>query len=741
MPLSFGEFALGALGLAAFGGALAYGAVGTRAWLLAGWTGAPARLAEAVLWLFGVISVSTLLGTVGLLEPLPLLVGAVTVGIGLGRWARARVSRWPGGSLPAPSVHPLAAAAAFLAVAGVFAAWAIPAAQSFSAGIDGADSVWYHLPQAARFAQSASIWDLHFTDPYFLNWFYPQAGELLHALGMVAFERDLVSPLINFGFLALGLLAGWCVGRPWGLGPQTLIAAALVFGAEMTLDFQAGEARNDAVGLALFVAAVSLIVTARSTPSGAVAGPPAGWNSGMGMRAAAVAGIAAGLAAGTKLSLLAPVAALTIAVVGLGAAGTRMRLAWTWLAALAVGGGYWYLRNLIHSGNPLPWIGLPGLPAPVQALELRPEHSVAHYLGDWDVWGDWFVPGLGDGLGPLWATLLGFAAIGVLVTLAYGLSALRAGRRRPATTRPFDGSSARGYGDRPRRRPAGATATLAALGAVALASCLAYVITPLGASGEEGQPVGFLWNLRYLGPGLALALIIFPLAGPFRRGAWRWVTLVLLFAALVVQVVALGVWDFEEYGGWALAAGMGTLAVLLAGALINRRTESGLTVPKWAIAAGFGAIVAALLIAGQALQRSYLDARYENAFSFFELDEAIGFANGVSDTRIATAGRGGVFLQYGIYGADISNHVQWVGLPGPHGAWLPVETCEQWRQAVNDGDYDYVLTTFDGANPGNDETSVQRDWIEGDPAARLVLEDGPVGLFALDGELDLDGCV
>ena len=38
------------------------------------------------------------------------------------------------------------------------------------------------------------------------------------------------------------------------------------------------------------------------------------------------------------------------------------------LAALA-GGGYWYLRNLAHTGNPLPWftdLGPISLPAPTR---------------------------------------------------------------------------------------------------------------------------------------------------------------------------------------------------------------------------------------------------------------------------------------------------------------------------------------------------------------------------------------
>ena len=39
------------------------------------------------------------------------------------------------------------------------------------------------------------------------------------------------------------------------------------------------------------------------------------------------------------------------------------------------------------------------------------------------------------------------------------------------------------------------------LAAVALVSALAYLLTPLGASGAEGMPVGFRLNIRYLAPG------------------------------------------------------------------------------------------------------------------------------------------------------------------------------------------------------------------------------------------------
>ena len=86
------------------------------------------------------------------------------------------------------------------------------------------------------------------------------------------------------------------------------------------------------------------------------------------------------------------------------------------LAALA-GGGYWYLRSLIHSGNPLPWfdsLGPISLPAPDQALGGREGHSVLGYLTDATVWPDWLLPGLHDGLTLFWP-LLGAAALGGLI--------------------------------------------------------------------------------------------------------------------------------------------------------------------------------------------------------------------------------------------------------------------------------------------------------------------------------------
>ena len=50
----------------------------------------------------------------------------------------------------------------------------------------------------------------------FTNWFYPQNSELVHAVGMVLGGRDFFSVFLNLGWLALALLAAWCIGRPYG---------------------------------------------------------------------------------------------------------------------------------------------------------------------------------------------------------------------------------------------------------------------------------------------------------------------------------------------------------------------------------------------------------------------------------------------------------------------------------------------------------------------------------------------
>jgi hypothetical protein len=107
--------------------------------------------------------------------------------------------------------------------------------------------------------------------------------------------------------------------------------------------------------------------------------------------------LAAGLAAGTKLSFLAPVVALWLGLIVI-TRGRRLSTAlWFGLPA-ALTGGYWFVRNLIAVGNPIPYtsFGPLHLPMPERTFELRPGFSVFHYATDTRVWSDWFFPGLDD---------------------------------------------------------------------------------------------------------------------------------------------------------------------------------------------------------------------------------------------------------------------------------------------------------------------------------------------------------
>ena len=356
----------------------------------------------------------------------------------------------------------------------------------------GFDSTWYHGPFAAGFAQSGDTWNLHFIAPQFLAWLYPANSELLHAVGMNAFGRDLLSPLLNLGWFLGCLLACWCIGRPYRVAPWSLALGATALSLPALAD-QAGEARNDIVGIFFLLAAVAVALNAWAGESAADedGGGRPGAISSLPVGALVVVGLAAGLAAGTKLNFLLPAAVLVIGLVAVAARGRRLEaLAAGGLAALA-GGGYWYLRNLAHTGNPLPWfdgIGPISLPAPEQALGGREAHSVLGYLSDGTVWSEWFLPGLQHGLGNLWLLLLLASVAGLTLALLSGWR-----ERVPAVA-----------------------------GLAGLAAAAAWLVAPTSASGPEGMPRGFESGLRYLAPALVLGLALLPTAPILRDRLRHW---------------------------------------------------------------------------------------------------------------------------------------------------------------------------------------------------------------------------
>ena len=705
--LTAGDYLIGMVELLALVAALAFGAHRVRSLLLPGWSGAAARLAEIVLGVTALVWISEILGTVGWFHEFTVLAATIVVGIGAGLVSsklETGRSPAPAEAPPRPPVWNVAAIVAVLSVGALAAAWVVPTLSTLASGMDRTDSLWYHLPLAAKFVQTGYLGHIYFFDPIFLASFYPANSEVIHAVPMLFFDRDIASTVINLGWLAVALLSAYCIGRPYGLGPQALIGSSIALGSQSLVEFQAGEALNDITGVAFVLAAVALLVNGYAAGARAE-GPTTGRR--IAPAALAVAGIAAGFAAGVKLSFLAPVAALTVAVILIAPRATRLRATLAFGIPMLAAGGYWYLRNLIAVGNPIPYIGSVGpisLPAPVRDFQLRPDYAVVHYWNDTSVWTNWFAPGLHESFGTLWpATLLGMLGVAVYAIWRGGEPILRA------------------------------------LGAFVVVTAVAYVFTPLTAAGEPGQPIAFTWNVRYLAPAIAVGLAILPCLPAARATAGRRaVVLAAMSIVLAFTVGSLVQWNQGHVKG-ALAAGGIVVLGAAAIALAHRRgwLASSRAWMRVALAAG---VTAVTIAGGYVAERHYLENRFEDAGQSQDLTSALRWANDIRDARIAVGGIRGVFTQFPFYGTDLSNQVQWLGERGPHDAYNRIADCRQWREAINAGHYTHVVTTFDPFLPGTKRNSPEGRWTESDPNARVVVRDGPVRVFQIIGPLDPAGC-
>lgn len=706
---SFASYIGGVGELVAMLALVALGGYWLRRLLVPTYEGALARLAELVLALAMLLLALELVGSFGGLRPGWMILAcavpaAVATALGL-RFARRRDPP----RRTAPRVEPWALAVALVVATVAVAQWSMPSLLNLDRGMYGGDSTWYHLPFAIHFAQSGSTWDLLYTDPLKLTaWFYPASSELLGSVGIVLFHDDWTYPLLNLGWLCLGLLAGWCLGRPRGVGPACAVAAAIALDSGVLILTQAGEARNDEMGIALLLAFAALLYN--------------GYRDGS-LGALALAGLAGGMAASVKLTMLAPVGAM--AVIALVAIAVRRRHGGP-LGALALvgagvlGGAYWYLRNLAHAGNPVPEVHRIGpieLPYPHQMdLYPRPPRSVADYLGNSRVISSWFVPGLHEALGPLWPGVLALALLGAVWAVVASREAI-----------------------------------LAAIGVAAILTAVVYLFTPLTAAGPPGEPAGFFTNTRYLLPGVALGLTLLPLAAPLRRNVWtRGATLGVLTAMFAVATIAGPGWESRFVWGAALCAG--ALIVAPALAALARRTPRLGKRPALrtalAVALGCFLLVPALAL-GHGAQSRYLERHYSLATLRVGQHDGpvttLAWAHRLSGARIGIAGAGEVFFAQAILaGDDDSNVVRYIGEPLPDGGYRVAPSCASFRRLVNRGGFDFLVVTEFGDNEPNRSRYPLAEWLEGDPALRLLrTETGypqKVYTYKVLGPLNPGGC-
>jgi predicted membrane channel-forming protein YqfA (hemolysin III family) len=690
---SFGSYLLGAAQLAILAAGFGLAAYWLRGRLLPGWRGAPARLVEVIVAVALVTVVSEVLGTFGLLYAGALLVCAVLVALvaryvptasGGGQTARGgELGLW-------------AALVAIVVIAIVVFDWAVTTKHALDTGIFNFDSLWYHMPFSATIFQSHSTTGMDHVETVFVNWFYPQNSELLHAVGMLMTGRDTLSLFINFGWLAVAFLAAYCVGRPYGRGIPAVIAAAILAGCHTLVVREPGAAKNDLMAAALLLAGIAILIEA--------------WNAQPEDRRAlygwplAAAGLAVGLAAGTKVTVLALAGALSIAVLVLAPVGKRWKAAGWWFVPALIGGGYWYLRNLIVAGNPIPQVTKLGpitLPHPDRLQEGRPNFAITHYATDTSVWHHYFSPGLHSAFGVLWPLV-------VVGAVAACLLAIFAGRDKLVRW----------------------------LGGVALFGLLAYLFTPLGAAGVQGEPTGFAINVRFVIPALLAALVLVPLPRFLDAPKRQWG----LIAVLTLVFLVTDRPDHALHDKARVFALAFVIVFVFVPTLIWLARRDGL--PTRAMAGGLAALAVASIGLGYPVERHYLNHRFadvsaETSVPGMGLDKAYAWTRGIHDSRIGLVGTTAGFAGYGFYGPDISNHVLYLGEKGPHGAYNAIPTCEAFRTAVNGADLDYLVTSpfLNFLHSSKPIASPEARWLRGAGGVRPLFREKEVTVWQVTGPL------
>jgi hypothetical protein len=317
------------------------------------------------------------------------------------------------------------------------------------------------------------------------------------------------------------------------------------------------------------------------------------------------------------------------------------------------------------------------------------------------VWREYFGPGLDQAFGPLWPLVVLGAVLGT------GLAVAR-GRDR----------------------------ALRWVGLAALTGLLAYLFTPLGASGAEGEPEGFAINIRFVIPALLASLVLLPLVLP--RPRWEWLVLGALAAIfLLTNRADTVVRDPDRVFGLLLAA----LVVLVPAALLLARSRGA---PRAVLLGGLGALALAVAAIGYPLQRDYLRDRFAPGSELpgMDLNAAYHWARDVEGSRVGLAGTTAGFLGYGFYGTDLSNEVRYLGEEGPHGAFNAIPDCARFRSAVDAAELDYLVTApfLNFIDPGSPVESPEAGWLRGERAVSPLLRSGPVTVWRIGGRLNPQAC-
>jgi hypothetical protein len=272
------------------------------------------------------------------------------------------------------------------------------------------------------------------------------------------------------------------------------------------------------------------------------------------------------------------------------------------------------------------------------------------FLFERRAWEDNFWPGLPRALGRAWWAIVVLAIVGMVGAV------LRLG-----------------------------TARLRLLGVAGLISTAAFLFTPMQLA--MGRPAFFWLVLRYAAPALALGLVLMPIV----LARWRWPVLVALFVTMGVTQLDPTSWPTDL--DWAVYLdpvrghdAKRALVVLLIASLVAvavavawRALPRGSARSVLTVAAPLVVIFGGLAI----VHDHYVTGRYAH-------ERGRVWARDVHDARIASVGWN-MYVQYPMYGQDLSNDVQLAGIETVEGGFRPIHGCEEWNRFLDEGRFDYAV--------------------------------------------------
>lgn len=648
--LSPGDFLLGVILLAlSVGSAFGFAVLYARRRLPA-LAGTPRLIAVGLLAAAGFLGIHMVPGVLGILgRPAVAVCALLLLVAALVLPAVPRGDRNP----PFPPGPPSTRAAWLLAGLGAAFVAIYAIAHGVSHGDEETNSVdmlTFHLPNIARWIQNGTLWQLDEFVPYRSFGTYPNTSDVVTLGAILPFDSDFLVRFVNYPALALLGVATYALGREL----QAPAAPAVLFAAGITampvVMEVAFNGLADTLMLAAFASGFVFLVRHYRTRA---------------RSDLLLAGLGLGISFGTKW-YAPPAVAIAVAAWAVAMLLTREQRRRDTVVGLAtvaamviVAGGFWLLRNLVETGNPVfpNKVAIGGMtlfdaPRDVQRELLG--FTLYHYVGAWGVWRRILWPGFLDFLS--WYSVVLWA----LLPLTGALACLELRRR------------GRSFAQRVPVLIAFATAAGIAL---------FYPAIPYTALGRAGRPDLAVANSRYVVPALVIAAAL----AAWACGRIGRVAVAVEAAALVALVDALEK-DTPVPLRLLLAVAAAT-AVVVAAVLWFRQRLSHRRGLSWRSPAAFAGFACLTLLAVGALYKQ------ERRFNDSRFDEAEATTRWMRDHaptghRVGIVGEG--FVAYPMFGPRMENKVDYVG-PVVNGMLRAYGRKAELTAAVRRGHYDLIL--------------------------------------------------